>query len=139
MPLIRIDVNDHYEPAARRAIADAIHRSVVDVLGIPENDRFQIISPHQPGDVIALDAGLGFDRSTGVVIVQIFTQRGRSVETKSRLFAEIARALVSLGIRGEDVFVGLNENGPDDWSFGFGAAQYVTGDLAVPHAGGADA
>lgn len=26
----------------------------------------------------------------------------------------------------------LRENGPEDWSFGFGRAQYVTGELAVP-------
>ncbi|MFF3904504.1 hypothetical protein ACFYZJ_00500 [Streptomyces sp. NPDC001848] len=34
--------------------------------------------------------------------------------------------------RGEDVFIGIVENGPQDWSFGFGRAQYTEGDLAVP-------
>jgi phenylpyruvate tautomerase PptA (4-oxalocrotonate tautomerase family) len=132
MPLVRIDVNDHYDSAARCAIADAIHRAVVNVLEIPEADRFQIITSHAAGDLIALDAGLDFDRSPDVVVIQIFTQRGRSAETKSRLFAEIARLLAGFGIRGQDVFIGLNENGPEDWSFGFGAAQYLTGELAVP-------
>jgi phenylpyruvate tautomerase PptA (4-oxalocrotonate tautomerase family) len=134
VPLIRIDLNDHFSATARRAIADAVHRSVVDVLEIPEGDRFQIISVHATGDVIALDAGLNFDRSTDVVVIQIFTQRGRSTDAKQRLFAEVARQLARLGVHGEDVVIALIENGPDDWSFGFGSAQYVTGELPVPNA-----
>jgi phenylpyruvate tautomerase PptA (4-oxalocrotonate tautomerase family) len=134
MPLVRIDLNGHHSSTARRAIADAIHRGIVNVLEIPEADRFQVISTHAAGDLIALDAGLAFDRSPDVVVIQIFTQRGRSVDTKSRLFAEITRQLAGVGIGGQDVFIGLTENGPEDWSFGFGAAQYVTGELAVPRA-----
>jgi hypothetical protein len=69
-----------------------------------------------------------------VVVIQIFTQGGRSVETKSRRFAEIMCQVADLGIRGQDVLIGLSENGPEDWSFGFGAAQYLTGEPAVPRA-----
>jgi phenylpyruvate tautomerase PptA (4-oxalocrotonate tautomerase family) len=134
MPLVRIDVTDHHTPEQIRDIADAIHRAVVDVLGIPERDRFQIITAHRPGEIIALDAGLGFDRSPEVVMVQIFTQGGRSERTKQNLFAQLAARLAQVGIDGADVFVGIFENGPQDWSFGFGKAQYLTGELAVPAA-----
>lgn len=87
---------------------------------------------HEPGEIIALDAGLGFDRSQDTVVIQIFTQRGRSTDTKERLYAEIAAQLAAIGIQGDDIFIGVAENGPEDWSFGFGKAQYVTGELAVP-------
>ncbi|MFN3008016.1 tautomerase family protein [Mycolicibacterium wolinskyi] len=132
MPLVRIDLLNHHGNEHIRNVADAIHRSLVAVLGIPERDRFQVITPHRPGEIIALDAGLGFDRSPDTVIIQIFTQRGRSIETKERLYAEIAAQLEAVGVRGDDIFVGIAENGPEDWSFGFGKAQYVTGELAVP-------
>jgi Tautomerase enzyme len=132
MPLVRIDVVDHHSPQQLRDIADAVHRAVVDVLGIPERDRFQIITTHRPEEVIALDAGLGFDRSPNVVMIQIFTQGGRSIETKQCLFGAIAEQLATVGIEGPDVFVGIVENGAQDWSFGFGKAQYLTGELAVP-------
>ena len=70
-------------------------------------------------------------------MIQIFTQRGRSVETKQALYARIHANLAALGVAGEDVFIGYVENGPQDWSFGFGIAQYQTGELAVPAAGAA--
>ncbi|WP_022883205.1 tautomerase family protein [Gryllotalpicola ginsengisoli] len=132
MPLVRIDVTEGRTPDRVRAIADAIHRAIVAEYGIPERDRFQVVTEKPAGHIIAEDAGLGFDRDGEVVIIQIFTQRGRTIEAKQKLYAAIAGELGALGIAGENVFIGYVENGPEDWSFGFGRAQYVTGELAVP-------
>ena len=134
MPLVRIDVTQGRSEAEISAIADAIHAAIVEVYGIPVRDRFQIISELPAGRIIAQDAGLGFERSDGVVMIQIFTQRGRSDETKAALYDRIANGLAGAGVAGENVFIGYVENGPQDWSFGFGVAQYLTGELAVPAA-----
>lgn len=134
MPLVRIDVIEGREPAELRLVTDAIHDAIVAVYGIPARDRFQIVTEHPAGLIIAEDAGLGFDRTSGVVMIQIFTQRGRSDATKQRLYSAINEALSATGVAGEDVFIGYVENGPQDWSFGFGRAQYLTGELGVPAA-----
>lgn len=131
MPLVRIDHSDARTNAAE--IARAIHDAIVAVYGIPQRDRFQVITSRPATTIVAEDAGLGFDRNDPVII-QIFTQRGRADETKQALYAEIAARLSEVGVGGEDVFIGYVENGPQDWSFGFGRAQYVTGELAVPAA-----
>ncbi|GAA3339901.1 tautomerase family protein [Curtobacterium pusillum] len=132
MPLVRIDLATGRTPEQVRAIADAIHTAIVDVYGIPVRDRFQVITEHPAQQIIAGDAGLGFDRTEGVLVIQVFTQRGRSDEAKTALYAAIHDALAGIGVASEDVFIGYVENGPQDWSFGFGRAQYVTGELGVP-------
>lgn len=132
MPLVRIDVNEGRTPAELERISERIHQAILDVYAIPERDLFHIITEHAPGQLRAQDAGLGFDRSAGVVMIQIFTQEGRSQEAKTDLFARIAERLAEVGVDGADVFIGYVENGAGDWSFGFGKAQYVTGELAVP-------
>jgi phenylpyruvate tautomerase PptA (4-oxalocrotonate tautomerase family) len=132
MPLVRIDLTAGRDASEVRAIADAIHEAIVAVYGIPPRDRFQIVTEHPAGQIIAEDAGLGFARSGGVVMIQIFTQRGRSDEAKQELYVRVAQVLAAVGVPGEDVFIGYVENGPQDWSFGFGRAQYATGELAVP-------
>jgi phenylpyruvate tautomerase PptA (4-oxalocrotonate tautomerase family) len=129
MPLVRIDHSD--ARANSTEIAAAIHDAIVDTYGIPVRDRFQVITSRPGATIVAEDAGLGFDRSDPVII-QIFTQRGRTDEIKQRLYAAIAERLEAVGVRGEDVFIGYVENGPQDWSFGYGRAQYLTGELAVP-------
>ncbi|WP_406446943.1 tautomerase family protein [Streptomyces sp. NBC_01613] len=137
MPLVRIDLVKGHSDAQIRAIADAIHAAVVEVLTVPKRDRFQIITEHEASRIIALDAGLGFERSDDLVVIQIITQTGRSTAVKQRLYAAIAASLANVGVAGQDVFIGYVENTPEDWSFGFGRAQYIEGDLGIPAAAGA--
>ncbi|GEB66414.1 putative 4-oxalocrotonate tautomerase [Sinomonas atrocyanea] len=132
MPLVRIDVAAGRTPEQLARISRAIHEAILAEYRIPERDYFHIVTEHAPGQIVAQDAGLGFERSSGVVMVQIFTQGGRSQEAKGALFAAVARNLGDAGVAGEDVFIGYVENTAGDWSFGFGRAQYVTGELAVP-------
>lgn len=67
MPLVRIDLIRGRRIDEVRAVADATHRALVDVLDIPERDRFQIITEHDADHIIALDSrpGLGAHRSHG--------------------------------------------------------------------------
>ncbi|MFE3598607.1 tautomerase family protein [Streptomyces sp. NPDC059142] len=133
MPLVRIGMIRGRSTENTRAIADAVQQPLIDVLKIPERDRFQIITQHDPTEIIALDAGLGFERTTsGAVIVHIFTQHGSTTRDKQRLYRTLAQRLAAAGVDGKDLFVSSFENGPEDWSFADGRAQYVEGDLAVP-------
>ncbi|MCB5290931.1 tautomerase family protein [Arthrobacter sp. SO3] len=132
MPLVRIDVNQGRSPEQLRALSQSIHEAVLAEYGIPERDYFHVLTEHPQGQIIAQDAGLGFERTPDVVMIQIFTQAGRSQEAKQSLFAAVAANLEAAGIAGEDVFIGYVENSAGDWSFGFGRAQYVTGELGVP-------
>lgn len=132
MPLVRIDVNQGRSTEELASISRAIHDAIVTEYEIPERDYFHILTEHPRGRSVAQDAGLGFERSDDVVMIQIFTQGGRTQMAKSSLFEAIAEGLGELGIKGEDVFIGYMENSAGDWSFGFGRSQYVTGELAIP-------
>ncbi|BCW18237.1 putative 4-oxalocrotonate tautomerase [Arthrobacter sp. NtRootA9] len=132
MPLVRIDVNEGRSPEELQRLSRGIHDAILAEYGIPERDYFHILTEHPSGQIVAQDAGLGFERTGGVVMIQIFTQGGRSQDAKQSLFAAVASKLSAEGVAGEDVFIGYVENTAGDWSFGYGRAQYVTGELAVP-------
>ena len=132
MPLVRIDINQGRDAEGLRRLSRGIHDAILQEYKIPERDYFHVLTEHRRGQIVAQDAGLGFARTPEVVMIQIFTQGGRSRESKQSLFAAIAGRLATLGVAGEDVFIGYVENSADDWSFGFGRAQYVTGELAIP-------
>jgi phenylpyruvate tautomerase PptA (4-oxalocrotonate tautomerase family) len=132
VPLVRIDVNEGRTAEDLQRLSRGIHDAILAEYGIPERDYFHILTEHPQGQIFAQDAGLGFERTGGVVMIQIFTQGGRSQEAKQRLFAAVAEKLAGVGVSGEDVFIGYVENTAGDWSFGFGRAQYITGELAVP-------
>ena len=132
MPLVRIDLNSGRTPGQLQDISTVIHRAIFETYAIPERDVFHIITEHSVGQLRIQDAGLGFDRTENVVMIQIFTQAGRNQTAKTALFDRIASELSAVGVDGADVFISYVENGPGDWSVGFGRAQYVTGELSVP-------
>ncbi len=123
MPLVRLDLPKTLADQAR-PIADAVHNALVSAIGIPADDRFQVITLHDPAHLIIDATYLGIARSPNALIVQIYLRQGRTVELKKALYAVIAANLVALGLRAEDVLVSLSENDLPDWSFGLGVAQY---------------
>ena len=132
MPLVRIDVQEGRTPEELRKLADTIQDVMLDVFAAPVRDRYQIITEHPKGHIIAEDTGLGFERTDGIVIIQIF-QQGRSNEQKVAAHAELAKRLeVECGVRPEDLIISLMSNRHADWSFGLGEAQFVTGTLHSP-------
>jgi len=126
MPLIRVDVPDSRSAEALAEIGDGVHRALVEAIGIPPQDRFQVLSRHASGLLVFDRHYLGIPRSDAVVFVQITLSLGRSLEQKKALYAAIVRNLGrNPGIRGEDVFVNLVEVVKENWSFGNGVAQYA--------------
>jgi phenylpyruvate tautomerase PptA (4-oxalocrotonate tautomerase family) len=129
MPLVRIDVEEGRTPQELRRLADTIQDVMLDVFAAPPRDRYQIITEHHKGHIIAEDTGLGLERSDGIVIVQIF-QQGRSTGQKVAAYAELAKRLeVECGVRPEDLIISVVANKHADWSFGLGQAQFLNGAL----------
>ena len=129
MPLVRIDLVRGRTPAELRALADTVQEVVLDVFAAPERDRYQVIHQHEPDEIIAEDTGLDLDRSDGVVVIQV-THQGRGREQKEALYAALAERLSERGqVRPQDLIVSLVENTKEDWSFGLGRAQFLTGEL----------
>lgn len=89
----------------------------------------QIITQHEPYELICEDTNLGFARSDKLVFIQIF-QQGRTAEVKQQLYAKLAERLEKeCGVPGEDLVVTCVRNEKEDWSFGKGRAQFLTGEL----------
>ena len=125
MPLVRIDLRKGKPETYREAISRIVHEALASV-GVPKDDRFQVIAEHDsPNFVFDLNY-LDIRRTEDLVIIQITWNEGRTVEQKKALYKAIADGLAeSLSLRREDVFVSLVEVKRENWSFGNGIAQYA--------------
>lgn len=126
MPLVRVSVGASRSAEDRGHIAQAIYEAMRATIGIPEGDKFIVVTPHGPAELF-VDAGfMGMRRSGDFILVQIFLSQGRTVEQKQALYAHIAQGLQSaVGVSPDDVMTVLAENTYVDWSFGRGEAQFV--------------
>ncbi len=127
MPLVRIDLAAGKPPEYRRTIGEIVSQALLACAGVPEHDRFQIISQHDRDDFIFDREYLGIERSDDLVMIQVFFNQGRTTQQKESLYKEIADGLArSLNLRREDVFITLVEVDKVNWSFGNGVAQYAS-------------
>ena len=129
MPLVRIDVQEGRSPEQLRRLADVVQEVMLEVFDAPERDRYQIITVHPAGQIIADDTNLGFERTGDLVILQIF-QQGRGEEHKVAAYRRLAERLeAEVGLKSTDLIVSMISNERADWSFGLGRAQFLEGDL----------
>jgi len=129
MPLMKFDVIEGRSDAELKALLDAAHRAMVAAFKVPERDRYQILRQHPRAHMIVEDTGLGIERSDKIVVVQVVSRR-RSQEKREALYRLLSEELEkSCGIKPSDVMVSIVENGDEDWSFGIGRAQFLTGEL----------
>jgi phenylpyruvate tautomerase PptA (4-oxalocrotonate tautomerase family) len=126
MPLVRISLREGKSEQYRKAVADGVHRAMVEGAAVPEQDRFQIITEHPPSGLIYDPTYLGLQRTNDIVMVQITLSTGRKLAQKRQLFKRMAEILgENPGLRPQDLMINLVEVAWENWSFGNGEAQYT--------------
>jgi len=126
MPLVNIDLLSGRSQSQLDAIAACVQAAIVEVLGVPERNRFCLVTEHEPGTLEFDRAYLGGDRGAGFVLIRLLLATGRSVETKRRFYSRVADLLADRAeVRPEDVMIVLAENTREDWSYGRGAVDYL--------------
>lgn len=129
MPLLYIDLIEGRTPAEVKALLDAIHDAVVDAFGVPPRDRYQVVHTHPAHEIVSWDTGLGIDRSSRLVVLHVVSRR-RTREMKEKFYELLASNLADrCGVDPVDLIVSITENSDEDWSFGHGRAQFLTGEL----------
>jgi hypothetical protein len=129
MPLLRFDLIEGRSKSELKALLDAAHRAMLAAFKVPERDRYQIVHEHKRSRMIVEDTGLDIPRTDDVVLLQV-TTRPRGREAKDLFYRLLVEELErSCGIAPSDVMVSMVENTDEDWSFGLGRAQFLTGEL----------
>ena len=126
MPLVRIDLPNSIESERHGLIGDIVYQAMVDVLNVPDGDKFQIITAHDADSLRIDPAYLGIDRSANAFIIDIPIPAGRTVELKRQFYATVAERLsAAADVRPQDVLIVLTEVAKENWSSGNGEAQYA--------------
>ena len=126
MPLVRISLRQGTSAEYRKAIADGVHRAMVEAIAVPPDDRFQVITEHPPEGLIYDPQFLGVRRSDRIVFVQITLSAGRKPQQKRKFYKRMAEILAEApGLPPQDLVINLVETSWENWSFGNGEAQYM--------------
>ena len=126
MPLVRIDLTRGKSVEFRKTLGEIIYQAMHEVINVPPNDKFQIITEHAAEELNVADNYLGNAYSKDIILIQITLNAGRTVEMKKAFFKRIADDVhAQLNVRRDDVVINLVEVAKENWSFGGGIAQYA--------------
>ncbi|WP_429951030.1 tautomerase family protein [Enterococcus sp. AZ101] len=130
MPLLKFDLVEGRSQEEIQTILDIAHSAVLASFDVPTGDRYQIVTQHQPFEMVLEDTGLGFKRDPAKMISLTVISRERTTDQKEIFYQLLAQQLDELcGIAPENLLISFIINNDADWSFGFGEAQFMTGKL----------
>jgi len=129
MPLMRIDMFRGRSKAEIKKILDISYQVATEELHLLPRDRYQIVTQHDPEEMIIQDVGLGFERTNQFLMFSL-TSSPRAEDDKQRFYARLVKELVAgAGVAPADVMINIVGNTRADWSFGNGEAQFLNGKL----------
>jgi hypothetical protein len=129
MPLLCFDLIQGRSEKQIDTILNVTHEVLVKSFDVPDRDRYQIVREHAPSKMIVEDTGLGIVRTPNMLVLQV-TTRPRSRVMKQAFYKSLVEKLeAECGIAPSDVLVTFVTNTDEDWSFGLGRAQFLTGEL----------
>lgn len=120
MPLVNISILKGKSPEYIKAVADGINSAVIETMGFPDDDRYQIIHELE-------SHCLQLQERTGDRVMMHLTMRaGRSDKSKQAFYARVVENLAANpGIEPGNVLIAIVENHDIDWSFRDGVAQFM--------------
>jgi 4-oxalocrotonate tautomerase len=126
MPFVRIDLIRGKPAQYRKTVGEIVYKAMTDLINVPQNDKFQVITEHAPEEMNFADSYMGNRYTQDIIFIQITLTAGRSVELKQAFYKRIVDDLhKQLNVRPDDVVINLVEVVKENWSFGKGIAQYV--------------
>jgi phenylpyruvate tautomerase PptA (4-oxalocrotonate tautomerase family) len=135
MPIVYIDLIRGRSRDQIRTLLDSTQTAMLEAFKdpprMPERDRYQVVTEHSPDEMIIQDHGLGIERSDNIVVMHMISRRGkRSPAQKEKFYELLARYLKrDCGLDPADLVVSIVESENEDYSFGYGRAQFANGEL----------
>jgi 4-oxalocrotonate tautomerase len=126
MPVVRIDLRKGKSEEYVRAVGEAVHRAIAEVLRAPARDNFQVLTEHDADHLLYSPDYLDTACCDDIIFVQITLLAGRDAAKKQAFYSRVVELLKEKPkVRPEDMVINLAEDKPDDWSFGNGVGQYM--------------
>ena len=125
MPLARIHVLEgRYDDARLDGVSRAVQDALMNVLGVPPDDFFQIIHVLPRSQFRHTPSFLGLTYSDDLIVLDLTFIAGRPKEKRQRLLKTLNDGIVAAaGISPDDLMITFYEVPGENISFGRGLAQ----------------
>lgn len=115
MPMTKIYLRTGSSAEHRQAISDAIHETLVEVLGIPEDDKYHIFHELEDDYLITAAVAFGLERRREAIFIQPYFG-ARPVEVLQELYRTMVANLAKrAGLESRDIYINIVESPSANW------------------------
>ena len=115
MPMTKVYLRTGSSSQHRTAISDAVHRSLIEVLGIPEDDRYHIFHELEDDYLVSAPVAFGLERRRQAVFIQFYFAQ-RPAETLDALYAATVKNLAELAeLEPRDIYLNVVPSPSENW------------------------
>ncbi|MDQ2814466.1 MAG: tautomerase family protein [Actinomycetota bacterium] len=115
MPMTKVYLRTGSTAERKQAISDAIHRSLVEVLGIPEDDLYHVFHELADENLISAPAAFGLERRREAVFIQFYFGP-RPAEVLSALYKSVVANLQeAAGLETRDIYLNVVPSPSENW------------------------
>jgi len=125
MPLAKIHIRQgRYDEARLSKVSGAIQAALMNTLGVPREDFYQLIFEFPANRFLHTPSFVGMNYSDDLIILDLTFIHGRPKETRLALLKDLnVRVAAAAGISSDDMMITLYEVPGENISFGQGEAQ----------------
>ena len=125
MPLAKIHVLEgRYDEARMNKVSAAIQTALMNTLGVPAEDFYQLIFEFPRPRFRHTPSFVGMHYTDDLIILDLTFIQGRSKETRLALLKDVnTRVAAAAGVSPDDLLIMLYEAPGENFSFGRGEAQ----------------
>ena len=115
MPMTKIYLRKGGTAAHKEAISESIHRSLVEVLGIPDDDRYHIFHELEDENLISAPVAFGLERRRQAVFIQFYFAQ-RPADTLQALYRSVVANLQELAdLETRDIYLNVVPSPSENW------------------------
>ncbi len=115
MPMTKVYLRRGRSGDGRRAISQAIHRALVDVIGIPDDDLYHVFHELDDDNLISAPVAFGLERRREAVFIQFYFGQ-RPAERLRQLWASVVANLGELtDLEPRDIYLNLVPSPSENW------------------------
>ena len=125
MPLAKIHIRQgRYDEARLSKVSGAIQAALMNTLGVPPEDFYQLIFEFPANRFLHTPSFVGMNYSDDLIVLDVTFIHGRPRETRLALLKDLnGRVAAAAGVSPDDMLITLYEVPGENISFGEGEAQ----------------
>lgn len=115
MPMTKIYVRKGRTAADKAAISDAIHHALVQVIGIPDDDRYHVFHELEPENLISAPVAFGLERRERALFIQCYFGRRPEEQLQALYQAMVQNVTAAADLETRDVYINIVESPSANW------------------------